>query len=78
MWWTCPSTTKQHGSINPYPRWVNKKCGHGSVESLNKRIICFNGRGSKFHPPYKQHKRVLTNPQITTFEPFDKFHSPWD
>jgi len=37
-------------------KWVNKGCGHGNVESFNGRRICFNvsnGRGLKFHPPYK-------------------------
>jgi hypothetical protein len=33
MWWTCPSNTKQYGSINPYFRWVNIGCGHGNAKS---------------------------------------------
>jgi hypothetical protein len=33
MWWTCPSNTKQYGSINPYLRWVNIGCGHGNAKS---------------------------------------------
>ncbi len=60
MWWTCPSTIKQHGNTNPCFRWVNKGCGHGNIKSFNGKKICFNisnGRGSKFHPPYKQLRR---------------------
>jgi len=59
IWWTCPSTINRHGSINPYPKWVNKGCGHGNSKPFNGRRICFDissGRGLKFHPPYKQHK----------------------
>jgi hypothetical protein len=81
MWWTCPSTTKQHGSANPYPKWVNRGCGQGNTESFNGKTICFNvssGRGLKFHPPYKTTQGLLMDPQITTFQPFDKFHCPRD
>jgi hypothetical protein len=54
MWWTCPSTTKQHGNANLYPKWVNKGCGHRNTKSFNGKRICFDissGRGLKFHPP---------------------------
>jgi hypothetical protein len=25
MWRTCPSTTRQHGNTNPFPRWMNNE-----------------------------------------------------
>jgi len=54
MWWTSPSTTKQHGSNSPYLEWENRRCGHGNAKLFNGRRIYFdvsNGMSSKFHPP---------------------------
>ncbi len=65
MWWTCPSTIKQHGDTNPYPKWANRGCGHGNTKSFNGRSICFdvaNGKGSNFHPPLQIEQRVVINP----------------
>jgi hypothetical protein len=48
-----------------------------NVESFDRRKIYFDvssGRGSNLHLAYKRTQRVLIDPQITTFKPFDRFH----
>jgi hypothetical protein len=65
-------TTKWHGSTNPYPGWVNKRCGHGNAKSFSGKRIFFDissGRGLKFHPPINNIKgsNKSTNSNIWTF-----------
>jgi hypothetical protein len=43
-----------HGSTNPYPRWANKRCGHGNIEFASTFQM---KRARTFTPPYKQHRR---------------------
>jgi len=43
-----------------------------------KNVSTSQVEGAKNFTPLQTTKRVLTNPQITTLEPFDMFHCPKD
>jgi hypothetical protein len=75
MCWICPSTTKQHENTNPFVWWVNR--GHDrNINSFKGRNLlwCLKWKGLEFVPSLQITHKVLIDPQIIIFEPFNRFH----